>query len=73
MGNTLSRALAERDPGQVVLGKVVLGNSAAAILAVLEGENYAFMGECTCASGRGALEFIEHVPGRLICLSKRDS
>lgn len=31
--NTLSRALAERDPGQVVLGKALLGASATAVLA----------------------------------------
>ncbi|OJU89125.1 MAG: multidrug transporter [Burkholderiales bacterium 66-5] len=36
--NTLSRALAERDPGQVVLGKAVLGASATAALAVLAGD-----------------------------------
>jgi drug/metabolite transporter (DMT)-like permease len=32
--NTLSRALAERDPGQVVLAKALLGASATALLAV---------------------------------------
>jgi len=31
--NTLSRALAERDPGQVVLGKALLGACATAMLA----------------------------------------
>ena len=31
--NTLSRALAERDPGQVVLGKALLGSCATAMLA----------------------------------------
>lgn len=31
--NTLSRALAERDPGQVVLGKALLGASATGVLA----------------------------------------
>jgi drug/metabolite transporter (DMT)-like permease len=36
--NTLSRALAERDPGQVVLAKAVLGASATSLLAVLFGE-----------------------------------
>ncbi|WP_343819923.1 DMT family transporter [Castellaniella daejeonensis] len=36
--NTLSRALAERDPGQVVLGKAVLGALATAILAALSGD-----------------------------------
>lgn len=38
MDNTLSRALAERDPGQVVLAKAVLGVSATACLALLTGE-----------------------------------
>lgn len=36
--NTLSRALAERDPGQVVLGKAVFGTVATAALAVLAGD-----------------------------------
>ncbi len=36
--NTLSRALAERDPGQVVMLKAALGASAAAVLAVAFGE-----------------------------------
>jgi drug/metabolite transporter (DMT)-like permease len=36
--NTLSRALAERDPGQVVMAKATLGASATALLAVLFGE-----------------------------------
>ncbi|MCW5633039.1 MAG: DMT family transporter [Rubrivivax sp.] len=36
--NTLSRALAERDPGQVVLGKAALGAAATALLAVGFGE-----------------------------------
>lgn len=36
--NTLSRALAERDPGQVVLFKAVLGAAATAALAGLSGE-----------------------------------
>ena len=36
--NTLSRALAERDPGQVVLGKAAIGAAATAVLAVLFGE-----------------------------------
>lgn len=36
--NTLSRALAERDPGQVVLAKAALGASATAALAVAFGE-----------------------------------
>ncbi len=36
--NTLSRVLAERDPGQVVLGKAVLGAAATAGFAVMVGE-----------------------------------
>ncbi|WP_432730644.1 DMT family transporter [Variovorax sp. W6] len=36
--NTLSRALAERDPGQVVLGKAAIGAAATAVLAVVLGE-----------------------------------
>ena len=38
LDNALSRPLAERDPGQVVLGKAVLGGAAAAVLAVWRGE-----------------------------------
>lgn len=38
MDNTLSRALAERDPGQVVLAKAALGVSATASLAIVTGE-----------------------------------
>ena len=36
--NTLSRALAERDPGQVVLAKALLGAAATGLLAVVSGE-----------------------------------
>ena len=36
--NTLSRALAERDPGQVVMAKAVLGTAATSLLAVAFGE-----------------------------------
>jgi len=36
--NTLSRALAERDPGQVVMLKALLGATATSLLAVLFGE-----------------------------------
>ena len=36
--NTLSRALAERDPGQVVMAKAALGASATVLLAVALGE-----------------------------------
>ncbi len=38
MDNTLSRALAERDPGQVVLAKAALGAATTALLAWLAGE-----------------------------------
>jgi drug/metabolite transporter (DMT)-like permease len=38
--NTLSRALAEQDPGQVVLAKATLGVTATTLLAVLLGEPY---------------------------------
>ena len=37
--NTVSRALAERDPGQVVMVKAALGASASGLLAVLAGES----------------------------------
>jgi drug/metabolite transporter (DMT)-like permease len=37
MDNTLSRALADRDPAQVVLGKSLLGASVTATLALLTG------------------------------------
>jgi drug/metabolite transporter (DMT)-like permease len=36
--NTLSRALAERDPGQVVLAKAAIGAAATTVLAVILGE-----------------------------------
>ncbi|MDO9093875.1 MAG: EamA family transporter [Rubrivivax sp.] len=36
--NTLSRALAERDPGQVVMAKALLGATATSLLSVLFGE-----------------------------------
>jgi drug/metabolite transporter (DMT)-like permease len=39
LDNTLSRTLAERDPGQVVLAKAVLGATAASMLAVSFGES----------------------------------
>ena len=38
--NTLSRALAERDPGQVVMIKATLGAAATALLGVLFGESF---------------------------------
>ena len=39
LDNTLSRALAERDPGQVILAKAVLGSAATSVLAVCFGES----------------------------------
>jgi len=39
LDNTLSRTLAERDPGQVVLAKAVLGATATSMLAVSFGES----------------------------------
>lgn len=38
LDNTLSRALADRDPGQVVLAKAVLGVTATVILSMVAGE-----------------------------------
>ena len=48
--NTLSRALAERDPGQVVMAKALLGATATAQLALLFGE--------ALPSGRSALALL---------------
>lgn len=44
LDNTLSRTLAERDPGQVVLAKAVLGATATAMLAVSFGESLPTLG-----------------------------
>lgn len=44
MDNTLSRALAERDPGQVVLAKAILGVMATTCLAWLTGEPWPGVG-----------------------------
>ena len=44
LDNTLSRALAERDPGQVVLAKAVLGATATSLLAVAFGESRPSLG-----------------------------
>ncbi|AIJ46141.1 multidrug transporter [Comamonas testosteroni TK102] len=52
--NTLSRALAERDPGQVVLGKAVLGTSATALLAVLAGDPLPTLGAALSLMAVGA-------------------
>jgi drug/metabolite transporter (DMT)-like permease len=52
--NTLSRALAERDPGQVVLGKSVLGAAATVALAVAAGEPAPGWGSATALLAIGA-------------------
>ena len=52
--NTLSRALAERDPGQVVLGKAILGASATAILAVVAGDPLPTLGSALGLMAVGA-------------------
>ena len=44
LDNTLSRSLAGRDPGQVVLAKAVLGATATSILAVAFGESLPTLG-----------------------------
>ena len=44
LDNTLSRTLAERDPGQVVLAKAVLGATATSMLAVSFGESQPTLG-----------------------------
>lgn len=51
--NTLSRALAERDPGQVVMAKALLGAAATLLLAVLFGEPLPAVGAALslCAIG----------------------
>ncbi len=52
--NTLSRALAERDPGQVVLVKAVLGSSATAALAWVRGEPLPTVGAALALLAVGA-------------------
>ena len=52
--NTLSRALAERDPGQVVLFKAVLGSAATVLLAVLFGEPLPALGVALALLAVGA-------------------
>ena len=52
--NTLSRALAERDPGQVVMAKALLGAAATALLAVLFGEPLASAGAALALLAIGA-------------------
>ena len=54
LDNTLSRALAERDPGQVVLGKSLLGAVATAALAVAAGEPMPGLGAALALLAVGA-------------------
>ena len=52
--NTLSRALAERDPGQVVLAKALLGAAATGLLAVVSGESMPALGAALALFAIGA-------------------
>jgi drug/metabolite transporter (DMT)-like permease len=52
--NTLSRALAERDPGQVVMAKATLGATATALLAVLFDEPMPSVGAALALLAVGA-------------------
>ncbi len=52
--NTLSRALAERDPGQVVLLKAVLGAAATTVLAIALGEPLPSLGAALTLLAVGA-------------------
>jgi drug/metabolite transporter (DMT)-like permease len=52
--NTLSRALAERDPGQVVLVKAVLGATATTLLALVFGEPLPSIGAALALVAIGA-------------------
>ncbi len=54
LDNTLSRALAERDPGQVVLGKSLLGAAATAALAVAAREPLPGLGAALALLAIGA-------------------
>ncbi len=54
LDNTLSRALAERDPGQVVLGKSLLGAAATAALAVAAHESLPSVGAALALLAIGA-------------------
>jgi drug/metabolite transporter (DMT)-like permease len=57
LDNTLSRALAERDPGQVVLAKALLGSAATSILAVSFGESLPTPGAALGLFGVGAMGY----------------
>ena len=52
--NTLSRALAERDPGQVVLAKAALGVAATTALAIASGEPLPSLGTAAALLAVGA-------------------
>ena len=52
--NTLFRSLAERDPGQVVLGKALLGASATTILALAFGDPLPSLGAALALLAVGA-------------------
>jgi drug/metabolite transporter (DMT)-like permease len=52
--NTLSRALAERDPGQVVMVKCLLGSSATVLMAVAWGEPWPSAGAALALLAIGA-------------------
>lgn len=54
LDNTLSRALAERDPGQVVLGKAMLGAVATAVLALASKEQLPTWGTAAALLAIGA-------------------
>jgi drug/metabolite transporter (DMT)-like permease len=54
LDNALSRALAERDPGQVVLGKAALGATATSALAVISGESLPGWGAAAALLAIGA-------------------
>ena len=54
LDNTLSRALAERDPGQVVLGKSLLGAATTAALAVAARESWPSAGPALALLAIGA-------------------
>ncbi len=52
--NTLSRALSARDPGQVVMGKALLGAAATTLLAALFGEHLPGLAAALALLGVGA-------------------
>jgi drug/metabolite transporter (DMT)-like permease len=68
--NTLSRKLAERDPGQVVLGKSVLGALATAVLALVAAEPVPGWGAATALLVIGATGY--GLSLRLYLLAQRE-